>query len=174
MLEYPTDTPPTNQRDRIIIHLNRSASCKDEYSDAYREETHLGVALSPAGVVRLMCGRETDGSLCESLVSERQYRLPMTMASKRLSPWKDTKLLMEYLSHCLQDAENSVASMTFDKVTLSVYGCHGDGEDQVDVRPRILPAFQARRSSPRRHGNRRMSTERGKRMMIFIRLLFDE
>ena len=159
---YPTDASPTNHRDRIIIHLNRPASRHYEDSD----ETYLRVALSPAGVVRLMCGCETDGSLCESVVSsEREYRLLMTMAAKqRPSPWKDTKLLMEYLSQCLLDAENNVASMTFDKVRLSVYGSHADAEDQVDVRPRILPAFQARRSSSaRRHGNRRMSAERGKR-----------
>ena len=123
-----------------------------------------------------MCGCETDGSLRESVVSsEREYRLLMTMAAKqRPSPWKDTKLLMEYLSQCLLDAEHSVASMTFDKVRLSVYGSHADVEDQVDVRPRILPAFQARRSSSaRRHGNRRMSAERGKGRLFLYGCCFE-
>lgn len=150
---------PSCDQSRIIIHLNSPSPHWYEDSDA----SCLYVALSPTGVVQLMRGHMTDGSVHESIVTEGDYERLMMMAVKRPIPWKEATHLMEYLSQCLLDAENSVASMTFNKVRLSVYGCHGDAEDPVDIRPCFLPAFQTHQSSTSHHGNKMMRNGRGKK-----------
>ena len=119
----------------------------------------LFVTVSPPGVVRLMRGHVTTDSVREWVVEEGEYPCPGTMAVKRPVAWREANHLVRYLSQCLLEAEHSVAAVTFDKVTVSVYGCHGDADDHVDVQPRILPAFKAHHSSSGRHGNKMMRTE---------------
>ena len=97
----------------------------------------------------------THPSHSESTQSLYQGESPDTAPDPSMDWIKDAQMaatdnyLLELLSHCLIIADRTVEQMTWDKVSLSIFGyCGHDDEeakaDAIQLKPRILPALRRR------------------------------